>query len=902
MAMFKALMDDDVLDAIVVEHEFNDVFGGFYDEAHWSVAAETVTMHVVGNGKPYVHPLPAWQVGWVGPGGESIQAEVLKVLDKTTRVVRLEAVKLSGTTHGPMNWGEVEADPQRSGPVQFSSAVRNAVADNARFTNVTFDVHKIHKLGPFLYTDFLFAGESVCLTVPVNAVGEVAYIVGNRARTPELLSEVTYLMKNRYARARIPPGLKAQTMTAIVALGFVVNLKNEIDIQYTMLERFTWAMSVHSILLQFGKVTVKSWPWLLASAIVFVVGYSLPLEIEANAEWQRVLIAFAMIPALLCCVCCMRVTVGVHRDWRRYLLRNWQTELASADSPSAPLLGHGFTIERNLPIAGSRYIRPDHPALQGDLEVGATRERTFEPERMLVSGIVADGAMPLALATTQEAERSAVTNRVLAPRTNPDDASLVCLEGVFGALSEFAIRGKIDTSKAAADRWFNKLAGTYPAEYITNLKDTWSRYQGVMPQTVVATKGFLKVEKAAATVGVGGGKAVKPRLIQPPEDVDKAMTGPLVYQLYELIRDYWNGIKTPVLYCSGRSLAYVGRCVDAFISKHDGQVWGWSADMATYDATLCYPIQEKAFNWYTKIGLPAWAIGWLTRVRSRGVTPNGVYYEPKRLWWFEDENEAITAAAKWRKLMFKVKGPVPGFHPTDEDKLDGFVIEVEDFQMTSGRMDTNLTDTVALVASILASGLLDKEDYLLLVCGDDAFLLLSSRAQEIVDGIMAFQRTLGLKPEGKVSADRSDWEFCSKLFWFAQDKGKTITVLGSKPFRGIARMGVNTTLPGAANAAAAALSVRVDSGHVPFLGPFADRTYELCALKHIRPRGKAEWTAMRGDRRYDPSPLNYTITQARYGLGEENEREFKRKLAELSSVPIVCEYAPLMDAVRRDEE
>jgi hypothetical protein len=114
-------------------------------------------------------------------------------------------------------------------------------------------------------------------------------------------------------------------------------------------------------------------------------------------------------------------------------------------------------------------------------------------------------------------------------------------------------------------------------------------------------------------------------------------------------------------------------------------------------------------------------------------------------------------------------------------------------------------------------------------------------------------------------------------------------------------MGINTTLPGAANAAQAALSVRIDSGHVPFLGPMADRTTELCRAQKIRPRGKAEWTAITGSKRFGPCPLNYIITQERYGLGKENEDEFKRLLATLNGVPIVISWIPAMDATRVDE-
>jgi hypothetical protein len=229
-----------------------------------------------------------------------------------------------------------------------------------------------------------------------------------------------------------------------------------------------------------------------------------------------------------------------------------------------------------------------------------------------------------------------------------------------------------------------------------------------------------------------------------------------------------------------------------------------------------------------------------------------------------------------------------------------YEVIVEDFQMTSGRMDTNLTDTVCLVGALLS--VMPDIPYLLLACGDDGFLMLRKQDAAIVDLIKAFCIDLGLKPTGSVSGKRSDWEFCSKLFWRALDEmGNPITVLGAKPFRGIARMGVNTTIPGAANAAAAALSVRISSGHVPFLGPFADRTKDLCVQKKIRAVGRVEWSSIVSDRRYDPCPLNYIMTQERYNLGKENEDEFKRLLADLNAVPIVVSYEPALTAVRVDE-
>jgi len=898
MRTYQILTDPCVVDAIAVEHTFDDMYGGFYDEATWMMERDVLTMRVVGNGAPYVHTLPPWQTGWIGDGGEAIDAEVLKELDGVTRVVRLHPVRKAVPTDRRMVWDDVVADPHKSGPVQFSAATRNAVADNAKFTQTTFDVHNIRKFGPVLYTDFILRGETVSITVPVNAVSDVASRCLHRTRDPALYSEMAYIVKQRLGQSRIPPGKLAQVQCAVVALGFVSNLKNEMNVNYTMLDRFSWTMTAHNNLLQFGNVVVRSWVWLILVLFAFTVTLVL-YEVFDDDTTQRVLGGLgAFIFASLCSWCCLGC-VRLARRVNAYKEQGWVSSISDDSGPSAPLLGHSFPMTRHLPIPGSRFVKPipDLPLNAGSVSLGASRERVFEPNRSLISGIVADGVIPTVLHTTQQAELSAVTNRVMQSRANPDPAALDGYKHAFEAPWFKSVKVGIDTTYEFFKKWLVKISKTYPQEYVRKMDETWKRFQGCMAEAI-ATKSFLKIEKSAATVGIDHNKETKPRLVQPPEDIDKTMTGQYVWQCYEHIRDAWNGITSPIMYCSGYSCAEIGTAVDAFETQHGvNGVVGWSVDMGGYDATLGLELQVPVFAFYVRLGMPEWVVSWLMRIRSRGQTPNGVRYAPMRTYHFTDEDEAKELASLYRKYKLKCKGPI-----LDETTQE-WVVVVEDFQMTSGRMDTNLTDTVALVAAMTPVLHTAMIPFLLLVCGDDGFLLVAKEHEDIVEKLISFTKALGLKPEGRVTAQRCMWEFCSKLFWFGLDfqTGRVQTVLGSKPFRGIARMGINTTLPGAANAAQAALSVRIDSGHVPFLGPFADRTFELCRDKRIRPVGRAEWTSIRGDKRYGCVPQNYVLCQERYALGLENETDFKARLASLDSVPIVCQWEPLVNAVRVDE-
>jgi hypothetical protein len=906
MSLWKTLNEDEVVDCLVVEHVFDDAFGGYGPEASWSVHRGQVSMTVEGNaGRAYTHKLPPWQEGWVGPGGESFAVETLEVLDDFTYLVRVMPTKREGYAPREITWREIEADPWLSGPVQFTAGQRNAVPDNAKFTQVSFDVNNVHRFGPFLYTDFLIDGERVQLSVPVNGVAAVAEKVLNQERNAALYETATHILKTQWARCRVPAVTKPQVMAATIALGFVVNLKVEVNTTYTMLERFSWLMNIHSILLKFGHITVRSRYWLLLPILIAICALIAFDSVEDDNKIIVVVTLITMLLLILSCLCCSGV-MKLYRAWETRRELGWLATYGDPDGPRVPLLGHDFRFTRSLGLPGSRYVRPDATDITGRLSLGTSREKDAEPSRMLVSGIVTDGAATNALHTTQQAERSAVTNRILATRRNPAEEDLKLYEASYNCGPFELVAGKVDNSRENFNEWVNKLKKTYPKVYCDAMVDAWVKYQGVECPPA-PTRGFLKIEKSAKTVKTNDATATKPRLIQPPEDVDKAITGPIVWQLYEFVRDAWDGVKTNVLYASGRSCAYIGTVVDSFIDEHKDVV-AWPVDMACYDATLSLPLQQPALSWYSsRLGMPVWVQTWLKRIRTRGVTPNGVYYMPERIYFFDamhyEEVDVNAFVAYYRRQKFKIRVESINADTEDGEGRSGWKVTVEDFQMTSGRMDTNLTDTVALVATFTRILTSLGIPYLLLACGDDGFLMLKKEHAFAVDMIKKHQIALGLNPEGEATSDRSKWEFCSKLFWFGVDlkTGKTQTVLGSKPFRGIARMGMNTTLPGAANAAAAALSVRIDSGHVPFLGEFADRTYELCKEFKIRQTGRPEWTAIRGDRRFGPSPFNLDLSAARYGLGQENLVEFKSRLQTLGRPPCVLHWSPMEGAVAVDE-
>jgi len=900
-ARFWLLLNDQrVCDCLVVEHPFTDVAGGFYDEADWYFDTKLIRMTVKGQEQtPYVHPLPPWSSGWRGVGGEAFHAEVLEDWDGVTRVVRVTAITDPRPPAEPLMWGMVSAEDNLAGPVQFSSGAKASLADNAKLGHITFDLDRIYKLGPMLYTTSVVRGEEVRLIVPINGVSRAAAHVANRPRTPELYQELSYVVRGFYNRSRLPAAMQAPTIAAVTALGFVANMGVEMDLVHTVVTRFSWRMTALSTLLGFGQLVVRRWLWLVGflfglTGVVTAVDL---LDDHGDVDVAFTVSAFLFVALGFCCVC---TVLPAHRTFQRWRERAWVTALADSDGPTAPLLGNAFPLTRNLPIPGSRYVRPPASEVVGSLQVGLSRESVIPKTGTIVSGIVIDGLMPTALDATQEAELSAVTNRVLLKRENPTPEALEELNKTFADRSMFP-SVQLDLSNAGLNNWLASLKKRYPADYVSKMKDLWEKYQGKNP-VIAPTRSFLKIEKSASTVKIDGAKAVKPRLIQPPSDESKAVLGPVISQLQKAYSTFWDGREQPIMYCSGYTNSAVGERVDEFIARcgGEGNVIAWSMDMETYDATLSFPLQMSAFVQYSRLGLPQWARLWLLATRPRGQTPNGVVYAPRRVWEFTKEQReyGLTLLKLLERYEFKVS-----LYITNEETGET-IIEAEDFQMVSGRSDTNLTDSVVL-AHVVVTPLRGKMiPYLLLICGDDGFLMTSIDHGYIFDEVKAFAKNCGLRPTGVVSRNRSDWEFCSRLFfWGIHPKtGKEQTVLGAKPFRGMARMGVNTTLPGAQNAAAAALSVRIDAGHVPFLSVFAERTYELCRDNRIRATGRPEWSAFTSESfRWLCSPRNYLITQERYNLGREHEEELQRLLGNLDRVPCTISWEPAVDATRVDE-
>jgi len=899
--LWEALRAKEVYDCLVVGHAFDDAYGGYHGECTWECDRERVRMTVKGNHEPYVHGHLPWVVGWRGKNGEKFETETLRSIGDFSFLWRVIAV--TGPPPEPLTWGRVSAGGNLVGPVQFSESSKGVVADSARTAGYELDLERIHCVGPILYTDAIFGGSRISVTLPINLVGIGATFAVNRERDPSLLTEITYHLRRHAAGSRVPPSELPKVVAVAAALSLVVNIENEIDLLHTAHAQFSWAYRAHSTLLAFKELRVWRWTVLACVLLAISIGFAAATAVTPEDwRWVDVVIYLLLLVVLIMVVYAVS---AASKAYRARSVQRWRAGFNEPVSPVTSLLSNNTGLsgaETHFP--GTRHYRDplDRDVLLGEYKLLHRPPRhEVEPTRMIVAGIIQDSNVPNVVAGTQEAEVCAVTNRILVPKENPDVMALATLADAirFGPAFQ-GLKGPIDKSFGSFKTWLR--GQKKPQAYKDDLMAAWIQYSGSVP-TKVPTKGFLKYEKSASTVGLGGQKGTKTRLIQPPEARDKAILGHICSQMFWRTVKWWDGFNVPIVYGAGRTLEDVGRAVDHFLALVGGEcnVVGYNVDMATYDACLGIEVQDVVFcHLYQELfGLDDNLIQWFTRVKTSGTTPHGVKYTPWRIY------EVPRDGFEHRRLMTLYGKHGLKVETISEDPEAGTVtLKCEDFQMGSGRPDTNYMDTVVNAASFLGRvAQMYRVPYLLLVNGDDGFLLtLKDDATHVTSACTSFQLELGLKPEGRLCAGRWEWEFCSKLFWYGiHPKTRvTQTVLGAKPGRAIARIGVVTTLPGAMNIAAAALSVRMDAHHVPFISLWAERTYEICRDKRIRPKG-AEYEGMHVSQPFLIDPKNYALAEMRYGVGLPHENSLRAILARVASIPVSVHWEPLASMCAVDE-
>lgn len=874
------------LGVIVVGHYFDSGYGGLLDECKWEIDDGLVRMQVTGNPEPYTHSMLPWNYGWRGVNGEKFEIGELARVGPFTRAWEVHANY--GEKIQPVSFADVLVPGAYTGPVQFSDAARAQNASHSRFADLQVDLDHVYRLGPVFLTDTLVNGSKRRTTIPVELVGLAASFMVGKRRDADGWLNLRHYVNEKASRMNIPVARRAEVVTVCTGLGFTIGLETESDVLYTVQSRFGEWFKFHGSLIAFQDP--KVWTcWGMVGLLSFLTIIWLTVSStqlsthpvvagDATIIWA---ISIVLIVLVLCCARCVarRQAMGSSHTWN--LAMRSQSPHSPLSYATVPLLGP----DANVP--GTTAAKPIGE-ISGTMRLQEPREqyltpRNVEKPRLLTGGIAFSNVVPTVFATTQEVEASAVAHRILRPKPQFDMDAVSKFEYWVANRWPQQPSSCVKLGTTQFTQWIAKVRRHLGAKYADTMQLLLPRYKAQEPGVVTAGRPFLKLEKGY-TVGPSGGDPSKPRLIQPPvDDFTKLVTGIVSSQIYARYCDMWDGVRCPIFYASGHTTDHIGFVVDQYLAQHPNAKM-YKNDFSSYDACLGIHLQHSVFRDYSRLGVDDWALSHFTCVRSRGVTPTGVEFRPEIEAEFPDAQSAALFADKYLKpygLQYTVAGNV---------------VNYEDFQMCSGRGDTNLMDTIVNAATfdaILRE--LGINDWLLLVNGDDASLLIDHpRAEEAVDRIRDFQTRLGLITDGQWCANRAEWEFCSKLFWYGVDPktGLSQTVLGPKPGRALSRMGFNTTVAGTQNVAGAAISLKRDAGHVPLVSSLAKRTYELCAKQKLRPIGREEW-GLRSSKTFEIDPRNWVLLEERYSVSQESVRHFEALLAGVHVVPVLVNWEPL---------
>ncbi len=876
MDMWKLLVDDNVKSVMVVGHDFTEPFGGFLNECTWQMEGDRVHMRVTGNSHDYVHPLLPWLSGWRGPDGEAIRARTIRTIGKFTYLWELEAFRSAPDIIN--RFESMSVENPFLGPVQFSVDQRGIVQSDAKIKNVGIDLDRVYRAGSALYvTD---QSERVVVTIPMSLITIAEIKASGRARTPELWNDVSNAVKRAAPAARVPQDKIGETIIFATALGYVKSLSKEIDVLYTMHSRFGVLYGPMDALVKFTIPRVWSClrvflclviPLLASAAVAALTLHFVRAPHEKS--WDLLILVFAVTTVVGLYYglrCCHSAIQSVEHE----RVQTWTSEYSQFRTMSLPTPVLVPKPLRGLP--GSRNAAPPAPIDPGasfTVQPEPTRDsNNRQIDRSFLVGLSPDTVGVNVLEPCQEVDVSMVTNRLLIPVDLPDQE---VLDRAGDKMDEIFSRLKpsIDFSENGFNRWVQSQRSKFPAPVIAKWVELRSSLDPNEWFPRNTARPFVKLEKSSKFVTRDGQKPVKPRGIAPPSDAHKVVLGPPISSLYARARNFFSPGGNKVVYASGCTTDALGKAVDEYMGRHP-EAFGIWIDGSNYDATLQFLQQVRYLENLENCGFTPQMISLLLETEMKGRTTSDVTF--KASTFLPASNRIAECLKRWG-IEYKVH-----YH-TEKDKT---YFEINRIQMWSGRMDTNLADTLILMSVVEAW--LDSvsiSDYLLLLCGDDMFLLNNHFDQGLFDSLCKFYSNFGFKPSGGFSQSRHMWEFCSKLFWYGRVGQEVQTVLGPKPGRCIARFGYSVALPKEQNIAASAIGLMNDANHVPLVGELAKRTHELCKAHKIKPKYGSREHELHASRRFEVAEENYAILEDRYNLNRESVSHYAAILSAVESIP-----------------
>jgi len=852
----------------VVGHLFDEAFGGLAgDEAEYRMELQSrepmIAMKVKGNAHWYRHPPLLWDGREAHVGDTRLLVEQLMTVGDTKLWRVSEGAQYVASPD--VDWSVALVEPSQRGPVRvpgFDRVTQQSLTANGQ---LEVEVDMLYGVGKFLMGETR-AGK---VYVPRELVCSIARRFHGRIRDPALMLDVIHATRVAMNSSRLPEDERLRSQTIVAALAFNLNVRNEIDVMSTVVNRYSKVWELHKHLTGLSPVKVCALStlmfWSAFAATLFFVG-----DVTLPVPWELKL-GVSGLGAIVCLVYWLNF---VFKKWQsRRTGDNWSSTLFHEEEVSNITGARTSSLGTTRFRAFSRLREPLLPPPGQTMEIGEDprppRHEGVERTVITLQGVGVASAVPTAPRTDQEAEVTALTHRLLVPVT---DVKRHALEKFLDLESTEAGRLLLDVtvqgSATMYEDWINqakfslaqklKFRKCYEEEVRNDREPKLKAY---------GFDSFVKFEKMKV-ITEEFLEGLKVRLINGPPDAVKVACGPWMARVYSAVKRAWDGVQSKVLYASGMTPDEIGQRCDVFAERCGGwdNIVGVWDDCSAYDSTLENELLSIRDVLYPRMGVPALTMKWLNSTGSKGFTKHGIKFDlGKKVIW------------------------------------DGTEVALR--RLFSGEMDTNLIGTI-INALAHCSALPESWNYLMLVCGDDNLLLIDRNCFElqVVEDLKVHLMDLGLKPTQGVSTVRGDWEFCSKLLWPARDRqtGKTVTVLGPKPGRWLHRIGWSLTTPNQMNFRQSMLSSMNDVAHIPLLNTYVSQGLRLST--GMRASGREYSELKHVSKSYEMVPEALSILESRYGVTPLHVEEFCSQIKGCTRVPCVLDVAWVAAAAKRDEE
>lgn len=818
--------------------------------------ADILTYQASGNKHTYNHrPLPWNDSNTFCVNGRIYEAIVIRKMGETYLWEIVETlyptVPLDVTV---LDWRRMLVDPDQRGLIQTTMDSR--LITPYTIEHCSIDLKRFIGVGPML----VCFSENRQIFIPRGAISAVATSMVGKERNTATFQLAVTVARGYINSSIIAIEEKPAAITAAAVIGFSLNLDFETNMLDTARYQFSGWWNRHTQSLKLTAITVIPISVIVLVLVLFDSG-TVILDEQFDPSEHYALIGGVIVTVLLSLLLCLR--------W--YMERRSVQDLAASFGDVRRVDGRGLDIVDSLPLKSLKVPAGYNFNSLVDIEEGNEimvgpdpKPETIRRDTLFATGIIPSNASVFTAPNSQAAEVAALTNRVLAP--NPYEMEfdgLQIYQDVFQYHSAFtALNGMhINDNEDAFRTWISRTP------YDQTERERLCKVRSEVLDGTRKIKGSLKVhvknDEKLIKVDLRGEKPYTPRAISAASDEHKVITGPFMWEFSNQLAKIWNS-NFIVYYVRGSSAedvgAWMGRYINNICGGDYSKIFVIEGDAVKFDKSVLAEHKAPIRALWSRIGASQLTIAAYTNEVTAGVTRHNVRFKSK----------------------------------SD--------------QIGSGRNDTNVMGSMVnagVTIGAIEPVLHETRNDQLGVNGDDNLVLRDPKLYDSSNSeeCMKNYRSLGIDIAMHFRTHLAHVEFCSKIF-LQSARHTGVWVLSPKPGRAIVKLGWCKTHSGN-TLGTDVLSLAKDGMHVPFLRHVISRTRALAPpVRKSKPVRSWEWEIHAKeyhDNKDGKLPQStWDIVWERYGLTEDDEREFAELVAKVATLPTAINSPALQRILDKD--